>query len=172
MAPCAPPRPLPRRYHARTATLSLGSAAIVRFSRRLRTDEIGRLRRRRDSPDGPDGPRRPPLRNGEGGAGEGDGGGGDKEEDDDEGEDDADDGGAFELVLQPRSLLVFSGAAYSDWLHEIAAVREETVGAATVNCAAAGVRVGDRIWRGLRHSLTLRAARRRHGGGAAAPRGS
>ncbi len=109
-------------YAPRTATLSLGSSAVVRFTRRVRTDEIGARAR---------------------------GGGG--------GEEDA---GAFELVLRPRSLLVFEGDAYAEWMHGIDAVASERVGPRVVNGGAARAALGETIERGVRHSLTLRRAQR------------
>lgn len=89
------------------------------------------------------------------------------------------------MILQPRSLLVFTGEAYEEHLHEILAVAEEVVGMAMVpeeegeaegkgegrgvrmeegapvlNQKAAGVKVGDVIRRGpVRVSLTFRRVR-------------
>jgi hypothetical protein len=97
------------------------------------------------------------------------------------------------LVLQPRSLLVFTGEAYEGHLHEIKAVGEEVVGiveeetgeddceeeageeegrgvkqlkegAPVMNLAAAGVKVGDVIRRApVRVSLTFRRVRGKEG---------
>ena len=111
-------------YKPRTVTLSLGSSAVVRFTRRVRTDEIGTR-----APGGGDG--------------------GEEE-----------DGGAFELVLRPRSLLMFEGEAYAEWMHGIDAVASERVGPRVVNGDVARAAPGETIARGLRHSLTLRRAQR------------
>ena len=60
----------------------------------------------------------------------------------------------------PRSLLVFQGEAYTDFLHGIHPVEEEAVGghAAVVNREAAGLEVGAVILPrgGERISLTVR----------------
>jgi alkylated DNA repair protein alkB family protein 6 len=51
------------------------------------------------------------------------------------------------LMLMPRSLLLFSGAAYTGWTHAIATRRADVVDESCVNCALAGVRVGQRVER-------------------------
>lgn len=67
------------------------------------------------------------------------------------------------VVLEPRSLIVFEGEAYHDYLHEIAAVEEEVVGGTegttpVLNLASleGRINVGDRLKRALRLSLTCR----------------
>ena len=66
---------------------------------------------------------------------------------------------ACRVVLRRRSLLVFSGAAYTAHTHEIAA-DPDVVGADVANAAAAGAAPGDVVpRRGTRHSFTLRHAR-------------
>ena len=71
-------------------------------------------------------------------------------------------GGGFkpcqEVVLQRRSMVVFTDAAYSDHLHAISEDHEEVVGASAPceNLAAAGVAVGEVLPRTLRISLTIR----------------
>jgi hypothetical protein len=64
------------------------------------------------------------------------------------------------LVLQPRSVVVFSDVAYTAHLHGIDEVTEGVVGARCpcVNKAAAGVEDGDVVSRGgaARVSLTFR----------------
>ena len=67
-----------------------------------------------------------------------------------------------ELVLQPGSLVVFSGPAYSELLHSVPEGAEDTVGdgrdgsVACLNAAEAGVAPGDVLTRGRRVSVTLR----------------
>ena len=71
-----------------------------------------------------------------------------------------DDKKRFELILEPRSLLVFSSSCYSDYLHGINEVLAETVGeyGETKNLAslATPMKQGDTIHRKRRLSLTVR----------------
>lgn len=63
-----------------------------------------------------------------------------------------------EIVLQPRSIVVFGDEAYSSHLHAISEDVEEVVGASAPCCnlAQANVQPGDVISRDLRVSLTIR----------------
>lgn len=72
-----------------------------------------------------------------------------------------------EVVLQPRSLVVFGGEAYAGFLHAISEDPEEVVGASApvANGPAAGVAPGDTLQRGLRMSLTIRHVPHAGGGG-------
>lgn len=65
------------------------------------------------------------------------------------------------LVLQPRSLVVFTGPAYTDMLHGIDAAARDLVGgvAPVLNLYSAPFREGDVISRGDRVSITLRCAK-------------
>ena len=62
------------------------------------------------------------------------------------------------LLLQPRSLLVFRGAAFREHCHEVAPLTEEVLGEAAplVNAVLSGAREGERVVRGRRVSLTVR----------------
>ena len=62
------------------------------------------------------------------------------------------------LVLMPRSLLIFSDAAYRDWTHHIETHAVDVVdGASCVNAELAGMVPGQRLERGARRmSLTIR----------------
>lgn len=104
-------------YQPRTATLSLGSDAVMHFSPRLAPADVGR----------PGVESRPQA----------------------------------SLVLRARCLVVFADDAYSNQLHSIDAVREETVGggggrAPVINEEAAGMSEGTLLRRKLRVSLTFR----------------
>lgn len=110
-------------YQPRTATLSLGSDAVMHFSPRLAPADVGR----------PGVESRPQA----------------------------------SLVLRARCLVVFADDAYSNQLHSIDAVREETVGGASagaggggrgpvINAEAAGMPEGTLLRRKLRVSLTFR----------------
>ena len=67
-----------------------------------------------------------------------------------------------ELLLQPGSLIVFAGPAYSDLLHSVPEAAEDTIGdgregsVPCLNAAEAGVAPGDVLARGRRVSVTLR----------------
>ncbi|CAM9256206.1 unnamed protein product, partial [Scytosiphon promiscuus] len=113
-------------YEPRTATLSLGSDAVMHFSPRVETSRIGT----------PGVETRPQA----------------------------------SLVLRARCLVIFAEEAYSDLLHSIDAVREETVGgvgddgggsggAVVVNADAAGAPEGTTLRRKMRVSLTFRRVR-------------
>lgn len=108
-------------YQPRTATLSLGSDAVMHFSPRLAPADVGR----------PGVESRPQA----------------------------------SLVLRARCLVVFADEAYSNQLHSIDTVREETVGGASgggndrapvINAEAAGMPEGTVLRRKLRVSLTFR----------------
>eukprot|EP00903_Cladosiphon_okamuranus_P016901 g15580.t1 len=104
-------------YQPRTATLSLGSDAIMHFSPRLAPADVGR----------PGVESQPQA----------------------------------SLVLRARCLVVFADDAYSNQLHSIDAVREETVGggggrAPVINAEAVGMSEGTLLRRKLRVSLTFR----------------
>ena len=60
------------------------------------------------------------------------------------------------LLLRPRSLLVFDGAAYTQWYHSIALRHQDLITEAHVNRVAAAVKVGDSIARSKRLSITMR----------------
>jgi alkylated DNA repair protein alkB family protein 6 len=97
-------------YHPCTATVSLGSPALMRFLARA---------------DGRDTP-------------------------------------VAELLLRPRSLVVFSGEAYSSLLHSISEAPREAIGrwAPCLNAAQAGATEGEELERrGVRLSLTFRHVR-------------
>ena len=71
-----------------------------------------------------------------------------------------------ELLLQPGSLIVFSGPAYSELLHSVPEATADTVGGGgddgrapacpCINAAEAGVSPGHVVLRSRRVSLTLR----------------
>lgn len=68
-------------------------------------------------------------------------------------------GPATSLLLEPRSLLVLRGTAYTRLLHGIAAARVDALDAASLppNAAACpSARPGARLVRGTRVSLTIR----------------
>ena len=60
------------------------------------------------------------------------------------------------VVMQPRSLLVFSGSVYSDLLHGVQAGGEDVIDHTTLNADGAGLKIGDVVERQPRVSLTLR----------------
>jgi alkylated DNA repair protein alkB family protein 6 len=62
----------------------------------------------------------------------------------------------FSLVLQPRSLLVFKDALYTDYLHGIARRRVDVLDNKIVNLTQAGLEEGTVLPRAHRISLTIR----------------
>lgn len=61
------------------------------------------------------------------------------------------------MAVLPRSLLVFSGEAYTDYLHGIDATAVEAVDASVANAARCGLQIGSTLPRtGERVSLTVR----------------
>ncbi len=60
------------------------------------------------------------------------------------------------VVMQPRSLLVFSGSIYSELLHGVECGGEDVVDDTTLNAEEAGLEKGDVVVRQPRVSLTLR----------------
>eukprot|EP00746_Dinoflagellata_sp_MGD_P146118 gnl/MRDRNA2_/MRDRNA2_78634_c0_seq1.p1 gnl/MRDRNA2_/MRDRNA2_78634_c0~~gnl/MRDRNA2_/MRDRNA2_78634_c0_seq1.p1 ORF type:complete len:574 (-),score=90.64 gnl/MRDRNA2_/MRDRNA2_78634_c0_seq1:161-1882(-) len=66
----------------------------------------------------------------------------------------------FEILLRPRSLLVFRCAAYSLYVHHILSATSDCISGSCVNCVAAGVTPGMVLNRaGRRTSLTMRRLR-------------
>jgi len=63
---------------------------------------------------------------------------------------------SFEILLRPRSMLVFAGGCYSDMMHGIAAQDHDTVSEQCINCESAECSPGDVIERRHRISLTVR----------------
>lgn len=70
-----------------------------------------------------------------------------------------------ELLLQPGSLIVFSGPVYSELLHSVPEATADTVGGGgdsgepacpCINASEAGVSPGDVVLRSRRVSVTLR----------------
>ena len=57
------------------------------------------------------------------------------------------------MLLEPRSLLCFSGGAYTDLLHGIDAAEEDQIGPECCNATVPTV-----VQRGMRLSITLRRA--------------
>jgi len=103
-------------YHPSTATLSLGSDAVMAFTPRVPTAAVGTPGQR-----------------------------------------DLEEAKAFELGLPARSLVLFSGEAYTDALHDVPAVTEHVVTARCANAEALGWSPGSVIARSaLRISLTIR----------------
>ena len=49
------------------------------------------------------------------------------------------------LIVQPRSALIFTGDAYSQYLHDIPECFDDVVDETVINCALAGVAIGDVI---------------------------
>ena len=63
------------------------------------------------------------------------------------------------LIVQPRSLLVFTDAACRSYMHEIPEDVEDVVDDTCVNCEAAGVAIGSVVPRSdTRYSITVRRA--------------
>ena len=60
------------------------------------------------------------------------------------------------LLLEPGSLLVFSGDAFIRHRHGIEATEEDEIGTQVNNRKKMGLSVGDRLKRGRRTSLTIR----------------
>ena len=63
---------------------------------------------------------------------------------------------SFTLVLEPRSLVVFTGDAYSNMLHSLDLELEEVITDSCCNRNVTGMEIGDRIDRRLRTSFTIR----------------
>lgn len=127
-------------YHPAVAILSLGSTAVLRFwGKRSMCEEesedepTGRQPGHSAQPGVSEQPQQPPSR--------------------------VDQGPALlaSVVCQPRSLLVFRDAAYTDCLHGIDFTAEEAVDGSVVNAEQCGLRPGDTVARsGARTSLTVR----------------
>ena len=49
------------------------------------------------------------------------------------------------LIVQPRSALIFTGDAYSQYLHDIPDCFDDVVDETVINCALASVAIGDVI---------------------------
>ncbi|XP_042296471.1 alpha-ketoglutarate-dependent dioxygenase alkB homolog 6 isoform X2 [Sceloporus undulatus] len=60
------------------------------------------------------------------------------------------------LLLKPRSLLVLREDMYTHYLHGIRFVTEDTVTEQVANASMCGSKLGDRLQRGTRVSLTIR----------------
>lgn len=117
------------RYEHRTATLSLGSDVVIKFSKRLSTSEIGSTRNNHGSENDN---RNDALESGDGNQ--------------------PSSLAPIQILLESGSLLVFDGDAYLNYCHgiEMDVWRDVT----TDNCLNAAS--GKIIPRGLRYSLTFR----------------
>ena len=62
----------------------------------------------------------------------------------------------FGLLLQPRSMLILKDELYHNYLHGIDEVSEDDVDDSVRNLSRAGVKVGQKIQRKTRVSLTIR----------------
>jgi alkylated DNA repair protein alkB family protein 6 len=63
---------------------------------------------------------------------------------------------SMSLLLQPRSLFIFTDEAYKSYFHGIEEREQDTVTNVVANAMAAVVSVGDQVERGTRLSLTIR----------------
>ena len=62
----------------------------------------------------------------------------------------------FSIMVEPRSLIIFSQELYSCYLHGIDDVLEETIDKSSIIPENSGFQVGDTLARELRESATIR----------------